>query len=76
VPYDKTTDRITIPMVDFFDLLEKAAALGIRIGLAKTAGDHTSSGIAYTVFQEYMKDGGSWNSSTGPQPRTTAKPSP
>jgi hypothetical protein len=72
--YDKTTAHITIPMVDFFDLLEKAAALGIDIGLARTAGDHTSAGIAYTVFQEYM--GESWNSSTEPQPRTTAKPSP
>jgi hypothetical protein len=54
--YDKTSDRITLPMVDLFDLLNKAAEEGIRVGKADTEGDHTKDGIGYFVFREYMKN--------------------
>lgn len=54
--YDKTTDRITLPIEDLFDLLRSSAEEGIRVGKANTVGDHTASGIAFNVFREFMRN--------------------
>lgn len=49
-------EMVTISKGDMMNWLRKAAQEGLRIGKAGTEGEHTDTGIAYHIADEWLDE--------------------